>query len=96
MDTDEEDMEYLMGMAMQHRDLMVTNNEHLSEIIIGAALNVLNKLRPGPDEKLYERALVIECSKQGLICDQQKQWLVFCHEHILFRHAKLHIKLISN
>ena len=52
---------------------MLTNDDQLTEIIIGAAMNVLNKLRPGLDEKLYERALVIELAKQGLVCDQQKQ-----------------------
>ena len=52
---------------------MLSNDEPLTEIIIGAAMNVLRKLRPGLDEKLYERALVIELAKQGLVCDQQKQ-----------------------
>ncbi len=33
---------------------MLTNDDQLTEIIIGAAMNVLNKLRPGLDEKLYE------------------------------------------
>jgi GxxExxY protein len=55
---------------------MLANDEQLTEIIIGAAMNVLNKLRPGLDEKLYERALVIELAKKGLVCDQQKQHLV--------------------
>jgi GxxExxY protein len=45
----------------------------LTELIIGAAMKVLNTLKPGLDEKLYERALVIELTKQGLTCDQQKQ-----------------------
>ena len=35
-------------------------------------MKVLNTLRPGLDEKLYERALVIELRKQGLRCEQQK------------------------
>jgi GxxExxY protein len=52
---------------------MLINDEQLTENIIGAAMNVLNKLRPGLDEKLYERALVIELAKQGLACEQQKQ-----------------------
>ena len=30
--------------------------EELSGKIIGAAMDVLNELRPGMDEKLYERA----------------------------------------
>lgn len=52
---------------------MLTNDEQITENIIGAAMSVLNKLRPGLDEKLYERALVIELAKQGLACVQQKQ-----------------------
>jgi hypothetical protein len=31
-------------------------HEELSESIIGAAIAVLSELRPGLDEKLYERA----------------------------------------
>ena len=34
--------------------------EELSGKIIGAAMEVLNELKPGLDEKLYERALIIE------------------------------------
>jgi len=56
---------------------MLNNDEELTKSIIGAAMNVLNQLRPGLDEKLYERALVIELAKQGLACDQQKQHPVF-------------------
>ncbi len=62
---------------------MLTNDEELTEIIIGAAINVLNKLKPGLDEKLYERALVIELGKQGLVCDQQKQHPVYYDEHLI-------------
>lgn len=42
-----------------------------TERIIGAAYTVLNTLRPGLDEKLYERALVIELAKHGLRTDAQ-------------------------
>ena len=38
----------------------------LTEKIIGAAHKVLFALKPGLDEKLYERAMVIELTKQGL------------------------------
>ena len=34
--------------------------EELSGKIVGAAMAVLNALRPGLDEKLYERALSLE------------------------------------
>ncbi len=52
-------------------------NADLTEIVIGAGMKVLNKLRPGLDEKLYERALIIELRKQGVDCEQQKQHDVF-------------------
>ena len=44
--------------------------------IIGAAIRVLDALRPGLDEKLYENALVIELAKQGLQPEQQKSFPV--------------------
>ncbi len=46
----------------------------LTEKIIGAAHKVLFALKPGLDEKLYERALIIELSKQGLRCESQRQF----------------------
>jgi len=55
---------------------MLTNDSEITEIIIGAAMKVLNALKPGLDEKLYERALIIEFAKQGLACDQQKNFPV--------------------
>lgn len=48
------------------------NHESLTEKIIGAAHKVLFTLKPGLDEKLYERALVIELTKQGLRCGSQR------------------------
>ena len=51
-------------------------HEELSGKIIGAAMAVLNELGPGLDEKLYERALVIELRKRGHVVDQQKSFLV--------------------
>jgi GxxExxY protein len=40
-------------------------HEELSGKIIGAAMEVLNELRPGLDEKLYERAMIIELKHRG-------------------------------
>jgi GxxExxY protein len=40
-------------------------HEELSGKIIGAAMGVLNELRPGLDEKLYERATIIELNHRG-------------------------------
>jgi GxxExxY protein len=46
----------------------------LSQSIIGAAMKVLNTLRPGLDEKAYENAMVIELQKRGHHIDQQKRF----------------------
>jgi GxxExxY protein len=48
----------------------------LSRKIIGAAMDVLNVLKPGLDEKLYENALVIELRKRGHHVQQQRQFPV--------------------
>jgi GxxExxY protein len=40
-------------------------HEALSRDIIGAAMVVLNELKPGLDEKLYERAMIIELKHSG-------------------------------
>ena len=51
-------------------------HKELSESIIGAAMKVLNTLRPGLDEKLYENALVIELRKRGHRVEQQSPFPV--------------------
>ncbi|MFA7256218.1 MAG: GxxExxY protein [Kiritimatiellales bacterium] len=52
-------------------------HQELSEAIIGAAMAVLNRLKPGLDEKLYENALIIELEKMGHTCEQQKNFPVY-------------------
>ena len=54
-----------------------------SEVIIGAALKVLNTLKPGLDEKAYENALVIELRKRGHQVDQQKRFNVLYEGQIV-------------
>lgn len=51
-------------------------HEELSGAIIGAAMAVMNELRPGLDEKLYENALVIELRARGHQVDQQSRFPV--------------------
>lgn len=51
-------------------------HEKLSESIIGCAMTVLNELKPGLDEKLYENALVIELKKKGRVVNQQRAFPV--------------------
>jgi GxxExxY protein len=51
-------------------------HEDLSGKIIGAAMEVLNELKPGLDEKLYERALIIELKHRGHIISVQRSFPV--------------------
>lgn len=55
----------------------------LSRKVIGAAMVVLNELRPGLDEKLYENALLIELRDQGLLADQQQRFPVQFKGHLI-------------
>ena len=47
-------------------------NEKLTSEIIGAAMTVSTKLKSGLDEKLSERALVLELAKRGHRIEQQR------------------------
>ena len=51
-------------------------HEQITKDIIGAAMAVLNELRPGLDEKLYENALVIELRARGHVVEQQREFPV--------------------
>jgi GxxExxY protein len=53
---------------MKHREI--------TSEIIGAAMLVLNELRPGLDEKLSENALIIELTTRGLAVEQQRDYPV--------------------
>jgi GxxExxY protein len=53
---------------------METNE--LTNQIIGAAHKVLFTLKPGLEEKLYERALILELSRHALHCDAQRPFEV--------------------
>ena len=58
-------------------------HRELSGEIIGAAMTVLNELKPGLDEKLYERALVIELQARGHVARCQKRYKVsYRKQHI--------------
>ena len=51
--------------------------EEITKEIIGAAMAVLNVLKPGLDEKLYERALIIELRVRGHTVEQQREYPVY-------------------
>lgn len=56
-------------------------HEELSGKIIGAAMAVLNELKPGLDEKLYERVLMIELRARGHVARGQKRYRVSYRNH---------------
>ncbi|HZN36736.1 MAG TPA: GxxExxY protein [Pirellulaceae bacterium] len=58
-------------------------HQELSRSIIGAAMTVLNELRPGLDEKLYERALVIELLARGHRVESQRPFEVYYKERLV-------------
>ncbi|MES2709568.1 MAG: GxxExxY protein [Verrucomicrobiota bacterium] len=56
---------------------MTEESADLTRPVIGAALTVLNTLRPGLDAGFYTRALVIELRRQGIHCGQDREYEVF-------------------
>ncbi len=58
-------------------------HQELTGQIIGAAMTVLNELKPGLDEKLYENALVILLRAQGHEVDQQKRFPVYFLDNLI-------------
>ena len=52
-------------------------HEELSGKIIGAAMAILNELKPGLDERLYERALIIELKHREHVVSVQPSFPVF-------------------
>jgi GxxExxY protein len=58
-------------------------HEALTRDIIGAAMAVLNELKPGLDEKLYENALVIELAGGGHVVEQQREYPVHYRGHFI-------------
>jgi GxxExxY protein len=52
-------------------------HQELSGEIIGAAMQVLNTLRPGLNEKAYENAMVIALRKRGIPSEQQRRFNVY-------------------
>jgi GxxExxY protein len=72
-----------MGADRKTRMKEVLIHEALTGQIIGAAMTVLNELKPGLDEKLYENALVLLLREQGHEVDQQKRFPVYFLNHLI-------------
>lgn len=60
--------------------------EALTERIIGAAIEVHRYLGPGFLESIYERALVIELRKRGLVVQDQKEIIITYANEEVGRH----------
>jgi GxxExxY protein len=58
-------------------------HEQLSGAIIGVAMEVLNELKPGLDEVLYERALAIELRRRGFAVAVQSSFPVFYQAELI-------------
>ena len=58
-------------------------HEELSGAIIGIAMEILNELKPGLDEVLYERATVIELRRRGHLVEVQRSFPVFYHGELI-------------
>ena len=58
-------------------------HEEITKDIIGAAMAVLNELKPGLDERLYENALVLELQARGHAVEQQREYPVFYRGHFI-------------
>jgi GxxExxY protein len=58
-------------------------HEELSGKIISAAMEVLNDLKLGLDEKLYERALVIELRRRGHTVNAERSYPVFYNRELI-------------
>jgi GxxExxY protein len=61
---------------------MVDDNE-ITSVIIGAAIEVSNQLGTGFLEKVYENALVYELRIRGYFVEQQKQIEVYYKEQVV-------------
>jgi len=58
-------------------------HEDITKDIIGAAMAVLNELKPGLDEQLYENALLIELVARGHTVEQQREFPVHYRGHFI-------------
>ena len=58
-------------------------HEELSRKIIGAAMDVPNKMKPGQDEKLYQRAVLIELRRRRRAVEPQKEFPVFYESQLI-------------
>ena len=60
-------------------------HKELSEAIIGAAMRVLNELKPGLDEKVYENALAVDLRERNHQVEQQRAFPVHYHQVLVGR-----------
>jgi GxxExxY protein len=63
--------------------MMMLPHQELTGKVIAAAIAVHQELRPGLDEKLYERALCIELAERNIYFEQQPKYEVRYKAHFL-------------
>lgn len=68
-------MKRIMKEPMLHKEL--------SGQIINACMHVLNTLKPGLDERIYERALVLELRARGHQVSQQKRHPIMFRDELI-------------
>jgi hypothetical protein len=71
-------------------------HEELSREIIGAAMEVLNELKPGVDEKLYERAMIIELRHRGHSVSVQSPFPVCYRGELIGNITSLDLAILMN
>lgn len=65
---------------------MALEYEGLTERIIGAAIEVHRRLGPGFLESVYEKALIIELKKRGLLAQNQMEIIIRYDDEEVGRH----------
>jgi GxxExxY protein len=73
----------LEGFEKSVVKLAFMKHEEITKEIINAAFAVLNELKPGLDEKLYENALVLELAARGHLAEQQREYPVRYRGHLI-------------
>lgn len=64
-------------------------HDDITQEVIGAAMAVLNELKPGLDEKLYEKALAIELLARGQSveqCTSTQRWVALFYLNMQWPH----------
>ncbi len=70
-------------MSVPESKPLAERGDHLTERIIGAAIEVHRVLGPGLLESIYEQALEVELNSRGIACARQVSVDIVYKEHVL-------------